>query len=162
MIRRTNELSAQCQPIPTPTSKRSTASTLNNRDSTATDEYDFEMELDEQLGVHNSPPSWDNKDQDDELDDEDDIEDKKMKVQQLTEDTIAYGMELQAEFANDPRREVRKALGDTFALLAYENVRESSLAPLLDTGGRLPVAEELNSAILGAHIHSSQYGENKC
>jgi len=149
MIRRCNEMTAQCHPVPTPPSKRSTASTLNKRNSTATDEYDFEMELDEQLGVHNPPPSWDNKDEDEELDDEDDMEDKEMKLQQMTQDTISYGMELRQEFANDPRREVKRALEDTFALIAYENVRESSLAPLLETAGRVPVAEELNSAILG-------------
>lgn len=149
MIRRCSELNAQCLPVPTPPSKRSTASTAN-RNSTATDEYDFEMELDEQLGVHNPPPSWDNKDQDVHDDDEeDDIEDKEAKLQQLTEATISYGMELRAEFANDPRREVKRALEDTFALIAYENARESALAPLLEVDGRIPVAEELNSAILG-------------
>jgi hypothetical protein len=141
MIRTCNQLSAQCHPAPTSSSKRNT---------TATDEYDFEMELDEQLGLHNSPPSWDNKDDDEALDD-DDLEDKEAKAQTLTQDTIAYGMELQHEFANDPRREVKRALEDTFALIAYENVGESALAPLLETAGRVPVAEELNSAILGKH-----------
>lgn len=150
MIRHCNELAAQCHPVPTPPSKRSTASTQNKRNSTATDEYDFEMELDEQLGVHNPTPSWDNKDENEELDDEDEIEDKETKREQMTQDTIAYGMELRAEFANDPRREVKRALEDTFALIAYENVGESALAPLLETAGRVPVAEELNSAILGS------------
>jgi hypothetical protein len=150
MIRKCNELKEQCHPIPTPPSKRSTASTLNhpNRNSTATDEYDFEMELDEQLGVHNGAP-WE--DEADEEEDEDDIEDKEAKHQDMESKTIAYGQELQAEFLNDPRREVKKALEDTFALIAYENVRESSLAPLLETSGRMPVAEELNSAILGTY-----------
>jgi len=144
-------LNAQCQSAPTSSSKRSTASTVNKRNSTATDEYDFEMELDEQLGVHNPPPSWDNKDQDDELEDgdEDDMEDKVAKSERATSETIAYGMELKSEFANDPRREVKRALEDTFALIAYADARESSLAPLLEISGRAPVAEELNSAILG-------------
>jgi hypothetical protein len=108
------------------------------------------MELDEQLGVHNPPPSWD-KDQDDELEDgdEDDMEDKVAKSERATSETIAYGMELKSEFANDPRREVKRALEDTFALIAYADARESSLAPLLEISGRAPVAEELNSAILG-------------
>ncbi|KAG9188374.1 ran-binding protein [Alternaria panax] len=150
MIRRCGELNAQCQSAPASTSKRSTASTTNQRSSTATDEYDFEMELDEQLGVHNSPPSWDNKDQDDELKDgdDDDMEDKVAKSERATSETIAYGMELKSEFANDPRREVKRALEDTFALIAYADARESSLAPLLEISGRAPVAEELNSAIL--------------
>jgi hypothetical protein len=147
MIRQCNELNAQCHTASTSTSKRSTTSTYNNRNSTATDEYDFEMELDEQLGVHNAVPSWDNKD--DELDDGNTTDYKETKLQRLTQDTIEYGMELRTEFANDPRREVKKALEDTFALIAYENAKESSLAPLLEVAGRTPVAEELNSAILG-------------
>ncbi|KAH8728438.1 hypothetical protein GQ44DRAFT_702302 [Phaeosphaeriaceae sp. PMI808] len=159
MIRRCTELNAQCHPVPTPASKRSTTSTTNNntkRNSTATDDYDFEMELDDQLGVHNNPappPTWDtNKhDEDEDLDedlDDEDLEDKEIQLQQLTQDTIAYGMELRGEFATDPRREVKRALEDTFALIAYENVGESALAPLLETKGRGPVAEELNGAIL--------------
>lgn len=147
MIRQINEMNAQFEVAPAPPSKRSTAS--DKRNSTATDEYDFEMELDEQLGVHNPPPSWDNKGLDDGLEDEDDVEDKKVKLQKLTQDTIIYGQELNTEFQNDQRREVKRALEDTFALIAYENARESALAPLLETSGRVPVAEELNSAILG-------------
>ncbi|KAF2677081.1 Ran-binding protein-like protein [Lentithecium fluviatile CBS 122367] len=146
MIRKCNELKEHMHPIPTPPSKRSTASNNannTNRNSTATDEYDFEMELDEQLGVHNGAP-WEA----DEEEDDEDIEDKEAKHLDMESKTIAYGQELQAEFLNDPRREVKKALEDTFALIAYENVRESTLAPLLETSGRMPVAEELNSAIL--------------
>jgi hypothetical protein len=145
MIQQSNELKAQSQPAPASFSKHS----AGKRHSAATDEYDFEMELDEQLGVHN-PPLTLGKDQGQYLDeDEDDIEQTRRKALQLTEDTLKYGMELQSEFANDPRREVKQALHDTFALIAYEDVRDSALAPLLDAAGRVPVAEELNSAILG-------------
>lgn len=139
MIRRTNELSAQLHPVPTPPSKRSTGHT---------DDYDFEMELDEQLGVHHDH-SWGNSGDNDMEDENFDQEDAEARYQKLTDETIQYGMVLKQEFASDPRREVKKALNDTFALIAYENVGESSLAPLLEKGGRVPVAEELNSAILG-------------
>ncbi|KAF2128100.1 SPRY-domain-containing protein [Dothidotthia symphoricarpi CBS 119687] len=142
MIRRSNELREQSHSVPTPLSKRSAASNPINRNS-AIDDYDFEMELDDQLN-----PSWDNQDQNDDMDDEDDMEDMQAKVQQQENETLTYGQELQAEFANDPRREVQRALRDTFALIAYENVKQSTLAPLLDVAGRVPVAEELNSAIL--------------
>jgi hypothetical protein len=179
MIRQSSELSAQCHREPTPSSKRSAASTANKRNSTVTDEYDFEMELDEQLGVHNPPPSWDNKDDDDELEDEDDMEDKQAKRDKVTAETLVYGGELSTEFANDPRREVQQALRDTFALIAYPDARESSLAPLLEVAGRVPVAEELNSAILGTshlltftlqytarhsrpHLHSHFSENHKC
>lgn len=144
MIRDCNELNTQCQP--NHASKRNAASNPNKRNSTATDEYDFQMELDEQFGVNNPTPSLDD------LDPEDDLEDKQAKLQQLTANTIVYGQELGAEFANDPRREVKQALKDTFALIAYENAKESSLAPLLEVDGRVPVAEELNSAILGTSL----------
>jgi hypothetical protein len=153
MIRQCNDLKQEYHAIiPTPPSKRSTASTLNNKDanrnSTATDDYDFEMELDEQFGVRKGAP-WEEPHEQQDEDDEDDIEDKEAKHREMEDKTIAYGQELQAEFLNDPRREVKKALEDTFALIAYENVSKSHLAPLLETNGRQPVAEELNSAILG-------------
>ncbi|KAF2853466.1 Ran-binding protein-like protein [Plenodomus tracheiphilus IPT5] len=155
MIRRCNELNPQYRSS-TQSSKRCADPASNKRNSTATDEYDFEMELDEQLGVHNPTPNWDNKGQADEDDDDDDVledededaEDKEAQYLQLTEETIKYGMELKLEFANDPRREIKRALEDTFALISYENPRESILAPLLEVAGRVPVAEELNSAIL--------------
>jgi len=145
MIRECNELNTQCQP--SYTSKRSAASFPTKRNSAATDEYDFQMELDEQFGVNNPTPSLGDVDVDD------DLEDKQTKLEQLTANTIAYGQELRAEFANDLRKEVKQALNDTFALIAYENAKESSLAPLLDIDGRVPVAEELNSAILGRSSH---------
>lgn len=138
MIRECNELTSQCQS--TYASKHA-ASNPNKRNSAATDEYDFQMELDEQFGVNNPTPSLDDVDED--------VEDKQAQLQQLTANTIGYGQELCAEFANDQRREVKQALKDTFALIAYENAKESSLAPLLEIEGRVPVAEELNSAILG-------------
>ena len=68
---------------------------------------------------------------------------------QLMNEAIEYGQELRAEFKDDPRMEVKQSLEETFALIAYPNAAESSLAPLLETDGRVPLAEELNSAILG-------------
>jgi hypothetical protein len=62
---------------------------------------------------------------------------------------LKYGQTLEAEFANDPRREVTKSLYDAFALLAYDNPMDSPLSYLLRREERLSVAEELNSAILG-------------
>ena len=143
MIRRCNELNAQCH-APTPPSKRSTTSN-GFSNSANTDDYDFEMELDEQLGVHNGAPQLNI----DSMDTEDELEDKEAKLSELTDETIRYGQDLKKEFAHDPRREVKRALEDTFALIAYETASNSPLASLLETGGRVPVAEELNSAILG-------------
>jgi len=70
--------------------------------------------------------------------------------QQLLAETLAYGQDLQAEFKNDPRREVGKALKDAFALVAYPDPwNAEGVSHLLDKGGRTAVAEELNGAILG-------------
>jgi len=150
MIRQCNELSPQYQHTTIQPSARTTDPQQNKRSSTATDEYDFEMELDEQLGVEHVSSSWNNKDQyeEDPLGNEDDARSKEAQYQQLTDDTLQYGRELQREFATDQRREIKRALEDTFALIGYANPRESSLAPLLEVTGRVPVAEELNSAIL--------------
>lgn len=75
------------------------------------------------------------------------------KYAALLAETIQYGQELKQEFSGDPRREVKKALEDTFALIGYQDARESNLAPLLEIEGRVPVAEELNAAILRKYNH---------
>ncbi|RKF79027.1 Ran-binding protein 9 [Golovinomyces cichoracearum] len=68
---------------------------------------------------------------------------------QLLQETIKYGTELSAEYKNDPRKEIKKALEDAFALMAYqEPLNAKGVAHLLDPYGRVAVAEELNSAIL--------------
>lgn len=67
----------------------------------------------------------------------------------LLTETLQYGQELQSEFKDDPRREVKKALEETLALIAYTDPRDGPLRRLLDPSGRTPVAEELNGAILG-------------
>ena len=76
----------------------------------------------------------------------------------LMEETLLYGRDLAAEFKDDPRREVKKALDDVFALMAYKDPFSSKdVCHLLDPSGRVAVAEELNSAILCKHRahHSS-------
>jgi hypothetical protein len=73
---------------------------------------------------------------------------KELSYNDLMSETIQYGIQLRAEFDGDPRREVKKSLQDTFALIAYDDPRKSSLASLLDDSERAPVAEELNGAIL--------------
>jgi len=62
---------------------------------------------------------------------------------------VKYGQDLRVEFSSDTRPEIRKALEEAFSLLAYTDPRNSVLAHLLDEEGRVSVAEELNSAILG-------------
>ncbi|KAM7190718.1 hypothetical protein V8F20_009623 [Naviculisporaceae sp. PSN 640] len=70
-------------------------------------------------------------------------------LSKLSQDALAYGIELRTEFAADPRREVSKHLDEIFALIAYPNpLKVKEVAHLLDRAGRGVVAEELNSAIL--------------
>ncbi|KAI9695146.1 MAG: hypothetical protein M1820_008852 [Bogoriella megaspora] len=66
----------------------------------------------------------------------------------LMQETLRYGQELRGEFSNDPRREVKKALEETIALIAYHEPMQSPLAGLLVDSARVPIAEELNGAIL--------------
>jgi hypothetical protein len=78
----------------------------------------------------------------------------------LVAETLLYGGRLEAEFKDDPRREVKKALDDVFSLMAYQDpVNADEVKHLLDLSGRVAVAEELNSAILCMlllpFIHSS-------
>lgn len=129
MIRRCTELQSA------PSAKRS--GTQNGQMDNYDDVFDHQMELDDQMQGHND---WERMDTED--------ADLHAKQGDLLNQTLKFGQELKSEFQNDPRREVKKALEDTFALIAYTDARESSLAPLLEISGRAPVAEELNSAIL--------------
>ncbi|KAL2073362.1 hypothetical protein VTL71DRAFT_10686 [Oculimacula yallundae] len=72
-----------------------------------------------------------------------------MEYQQLLQETLTYGQALQAEYKDDPRREISKALEDAFALMAYSDpLSAKEVAHQLDPIGRAAVAEELSSAIL--------------
>ncbi|CAJ2502920.1 Uu.00g103140.m01.CDS01 [Anthostomella pinea] len=87
----------------------------------------------------------------------DSMEEDAIDPQADEDDLIEYGQALEAEFKDDPRREIRRTLNDVFALLAYTNPLEvKEIAPLLDRKGRVVVAEELNSAILSSLGKSSR------
>ncbi|TVY65664.1 Uncharacterized protein LSUE1_G007172 [Lachnellula suecica] len=98
-----------------------------------------DMELDDQQGQNTN---WDRMDTDQPV-----VENQ--EYIRLVSETLLYGQALQAEFKDDPRREVRKALEDAFALIAYSDpLGVESVSHLLDISGREAVADELNSAIL--------------
>lgn len=67
----------------------------------------------------------------------------------LLSKAMEYGQELQRDYRDSPDGEQSKTLLDIFSLVAYDNPRESVHGSLLDRKGRVAVAEELNSAILG-------------
>ena len=72
----------------------------------------------------------------------------------LLADALAYGQQLQEDYRDDPREEVKRVLQESFSLLAYTDPRGSVVGHLLEESGRREVAEDLNSAILGTPIHS--------
>ncbi|ORY05429.1 SPRY-domain-containing protein [Basidiobolus meristosporus CBS 931.73] len=63
-------------------------------------------------------------------------------------EAMKYGQQLQADYKDDEREDVKKTLVETFSLLAYPNPEDSVVAHLLDSACREPVANTLNSAIL--------------
>ena len=75
--------------------------------------------------------------------------DNSIKYQEKLDETLRYAQELKFEYKDDQKREVKEMLQSIFALFAYEDPRTSPTAPVMDQSGRVPVAEELNSAILG-------------
>ena len=103
------------------------------------EEYvDHGMELDDQAQSNN----WDRMETED-------TANTQSEYYKLVGETLLYGQELAAEFKDDPRREMKKALDDVFALMAYPDPFNSKeVSHLLDPSGRVAVAEELNSAIL--------------
>jgi Ran-binding protein 9/10 len=68
----------------------------------------------------------------------------------LLAEALAYGQQLQEDYRDDPREDVKRVLGEAFSLLAYTDPRGSVVGHLLEESGRREVAEELNSAILGS------------
>ncbi|KAG5517880.1 hypothetical protein PMAC_000335 [Pneumocystis sp. 'macacae'] len=73
---------------------------------------------------------------------------KKKNTRFLLSKILEYGQQLQEEYRDDNRSDVRKTLEDTFSLLAYSDPKNSSVSYLLDEDVRQVVAEELNKAIL--------------
>ncbi|TKA73144.1 hypothetical protein B0A49_03836, partial [Cryomyces minteri] len=162
MIRRCTDLQTLSAASP-----KTRAFTKREQHTAEADEYsnvfDHQMELDDQL-VHppnnngneaaenNGHAAWtdDSADQMDTTLDSPPIhtESADTKYSALLQQTLQYGQELRLEFNADPRRDVQRALQDTFALIAYTDARESSLAGMLDVKGRVPISEELNGAIL--------------
>ncbi len=112
-----------------------------NGHSTAESDDDFEPEMD--LDDHpNNADDWDRMDTEE-------TTDNGLKYQDLLDSAVRYGQELRSEFKDDRSRVVEDAFKDIFSMFAYEDPRNSPTAHLLDRAGRVPVAEELNSAILG-------------
>ena len=109
----------------------------------ADDVFDQAMEVDEPMS---NGDDWDRMDTE-----EIDVE---TRYQNKLDATLSFAQELKFEFRDNPNKEFQQTLQQIFALFAYEDPRRSPTAPLMDETGRAPVAEELNSAILGKFVLS--------
>lgn len=75
--------------------------------------------------------------------------DNGVKYDLLLTHLIQYGQELKSEFKDDQSQLVTDTFTDIFSMLAYQDPRKSPHGRMLGTDQRVPVAEGLNSAILG-------------
>ena len=145
MIRRCAELSdGDANPVPMKTSATAAAA-----DDDYNGVFDHQMELDGSTTATNG--KWENNGDGMMETSMDDLRQPQTYTEMIT-NTLQYGTELKAEFDSDVRREVKKTLEETLALIGYPDPRESPLKHLLDERERAPVAEELNRAILGKLI----------
>ncbi len=110
-----------------------------NGHSHANDEDVFEqdMDLDE---PNNDSDAWEKMDTEE--------AENAMRAEQLLQEAMTYGQVLMQEY-RDESREYKRTLEDVFSLIAYPDAKSSVHGHLLEPKGRVAVAEELNSAILG-------------
>ena len=108
-----------------------------NEHSTSDEIFDQEMELDE---PSDTPDDWDR------MDTEDGRGNGVVTGDRMRE-TMDYGTVLMQQYKDDRTKD--QALKEIFSLFAYQDLKNSPAAPILEMSGRVPVAEELNSAILG-------------
>ena len=136
LIRQANELSRPIDRISHPSANTSSAQngSAMNDDSVFT----HDMELDD----------WEKMEADE--------QDRTAQAQKLQMDAIEYGGILMKEYGSGMFQQSDKGqsqygrmLNDIFSLIAYDDAKSSVHGHLLDPAGRVAVAEELNSAILG-------------
>ena len=119
-------------------------STTNSEDG-----FEPEMDLDEPM---KDGDDWDQM----ETEEADHLKaDSGTKYDQLLTQLIQYGQELKSEFKDDQSQLVTETFTDIFSMLAYHDARKSPHGKMLDASERVPVAEGLNSAILGMYFRLS-------
>ena len=133
------ELIRRCSDIQNLPVEKASKSANGTSHTTGRDEFEQDMELDDQM---NDGEEWDQM--------ETEEAENAMKYQQLLQEAMGYGQILMREYRDE--REYRKTLDDIFSLIAYDDAKSSVHGHLLDPTGRVAVAEELNSAILGMYF----------
>lgn len=71
------------------------------------------------------------------------------QINELLTEAVQYGQQLRMDYPSDEDGGDKKMLDDIFSLVAYSDPKRSVHGHYLDPAGRVAVAEELNSAILG-------------
>ena len=102
------------------------------------DGFEPEMDLDEPM---KDGDDWDNMDTEE--------TDANVKYDAHIAQMIQYGQELKKEFQHDQSTLVTDTFTEIFSMFSYPDPRKSPHGKLLNSSQRGPVAEALNSAILG-------------
>lgn len=138
------------------TSKQTKSSTTNGHSTAVSDDgFEPDMDLDDPItakdGGQQNSDDWDR------MDTEETVggDNGGLKYQSLLEVIIRYGQELKHEFKDDRSKHVTDTFTDIFSMFSYPDPRKSPQGKLLDNEQRVPVAEGLNSAILGKLTPSS-------
>jgi Ran-binding protein 9/10 len=140
------ELIRKCSDTQNLPAGRAGKSSNGHSHASDTDVFEQDMELDEQM---NEGDQWE------EMDTED-VENN-MRDEQLLQEAMMYGQVLMQEY-RDENREYKRTLDQVFSLIAYSDAKSSVHGHLLDPKGRVAVAEELNSAILGKFLSPLEEG----
>lgn len=127
LIRKTTELHF-------PQSTKSNPTTNGHSNTVETDVFDNTMELDEV----NDGDDWDKMETEEAT--------SSLQYHELIHEAFEYGQMLTREYREDSAK--KKTLDEAFSLVAYDDAKSSVHGHLLESSGRVPVAEELNSAIL--------------
>ena len=80
---------------------------------------------------------------------DDEKEGRMEQFNQLLTEAVQYGQQLRIDYPSDENGGDKKFCDDIFSLVAYPDPWNSVHGHYMDTAGRVGVAEELNSAILG-------------
>lgn len=132
MMRRSNELTAGTSD---PKRRRADSPGLGIADEHAV--FDQEMELDD--------GTWDGDGMDTE-------EPTAVAFNEVLTEAVQYGQQLCMDYPSDENGGDKKMLEAIFSLVAYPDPQNSVHGHYLDPAGRVAVAEELNSAILGVYF----------
>ena len=129
--------------------KSSTTTTNGHSTAVSDDGFEPDMDLDDPIGSkdggHQPNDNWDRMDTEESAGGEN----LGLKYQTLLEVIIRYGQELKHEFKDDRSKHVTDTFTDIFSMFSYPDPRKSPQGKLLESEQRVPVAEGLNSAILG-------------